>query len=133
SRVRGPAKPDGEPGDMIPIAGLIKIDPAQGPTKVNRYQMYPAADLNGFTVPTLISTGQAIERMESLAQRDLPPGLSYEWTDMAYQQKEAANTRVELPGVFEFRGDTTLLVFGLSILVAFLRSEEHTSELQSPY
>ena len=39
---------------------------------------------------------------------------------MAYQQKQAANTRVEIPGVFEFRGDTTLLVFGLSVLVAFL-------------
>ena len=50
--------------------------------------------------------------MEALAGRDLPPGLGFEWTDMAYQQKLAANTRVEVPGVFEFRGDTTLLVFG---------------------
>jgi multidrug efflux pump len=118
-KIRGPSK-DGKPGDMIPLAGLIKVDPAQGPVKVNRYQMYPAADLNGFTIPFLISSGQAIDKMEALARRDLPPGLSYEWTDMAYQQKEAANTRVEVPGVFEFRGDTTLLVFGLSILVAFL-------------
>src|SRR5258708_28083075 len=39
---------------------------------------------------------------------------------MAYQQKLAANTRVEVPGVFEFRGDTTLLVFALSVVVAFL-------------
>ena len=74
--------------------------------KVNRYQMYPAADLNGFIIPTLISSGQAIEKMEALARRDLPPGMSYEWTDMAYQQKLAENTRVEIPGVFEFRGDT---------------------------
>jgi multidrug efflux pump len=58
--------------------------------------------------------------MEALARRDLPVGLTYEWTDMAYQQKLAANTRVEVPGVFEFRGDTTLLVFALSVLVAFL-------------
>ena len=105
---------------MIPIAGLIKTEPYQGPIKVNRYQMYPSADLNGFTIPFLISSGQAIDKMEALAKRDLPPGMSYEWTDMAYQQKQAANTRVEVPGVFEFRGDTTLLVFGLSVLVAFL-------------
>jgi multidrug efflux pump len=118
-KVRGPAR-NGEPGDMIPLAGLVRIDPAQGPTKVNRYQMYPAADLNGFTIPSVISSAQAIERMEGLAKRDLPPGLTYEWTDMAYQQKQAENTRVEIPGVFEFRGDTTLLVFGLSVLVAFL-------------
>ena len=113
-KVRGPS------GEMIPIAGLITTTPHQGPTMVNRYQMYPSADLNGITVPTLISSGQAIDRMEALAKRDLPPGLSYEWTDMAYQQKQAANTRVEVPGVFAFRGDTTLLVFGLSVLVAFL-------------
>ncbi len=118
-KIRGPSK-NGKPGEMIPLAGLIKVEPAQGATKVNRYQMYPAADINGFTNPFLMSTGQAIDKMEALAQRDLPPGLSYEWTDMAYQQKEAANTRVEVPGVVEFRGDTTLLVFGLSILVAFL-------------
>jgi multidrug efflux pump len=107
-------------GGMIPIAGLITTAPYQGPTMVNRYQMYPSADLNGFTVPAVISSGQAIDQMESLARRDLPPGLTYEWTDMAYQQKLAANTKVEVPGVFEFRGDTTLLVFALSVVVAFL-------------
>jgi multidrug efflux pump len=113
-KVRGPK------GEMIPIAGLINTKPYQGPTMVNRYQMYPSADLNGVTIPFLISSGQAMDRMDALARRDLPPGLSYEWTDMAYQQQAAANTRVEIPGVFEFRGDTTLLVFGLSVLVAFL-------------
>jgi multidrug efflux pump len=113
-KVRGPD------GGMIPIAGLINTAPYQGPTMVNRYQMYPSADLNGFTVPAVISSGQAIDKMEALARRDLPPGLTYEWTDMAYQQKQAANTKVEIPGVFEFRGDTTLLVFGLSVVVAFL-------------
>jgi len=107
-------------GGMIPIAGLINTAPYQGPTMVNRYQKYPSADLNGFTIPFLISSGQAIDKMEALAKRDLPPGLTYEWTDMAYQQKLAANTRVEVPGVFEFRGDTTLLVFALSVVVAFL-------------
>jgi multidrug efflux pump len=118
-KVRGPAR-NGQSGDMIPIAGLIKVEPAQGPVKVNRYQMYPAADINGFTIPALISSGQAMAKMEALAKRDLPDGMAYEWTDMAYQQKLAASTRVEIPGVFEFKGDTTLLVFGLSVLVAFL-------------
>jgi multidrug efflux pump len=119
-KVRGPAKPDGTPGDMIPIAGLIRVGPTEGPIKVNRYQMYPAADLNGFTVPFLISSGQAIERMETLARRDLPPGMTFLWTDMAYQQQQAAGTKVEIPGLFTFHGDTTLLVFALSVLVAFL-------------
>jgi len=107
-------------GGMIPIAGLINTTRHQGPTMVNRYKMYPSADINGFTIPTVISSGQAIDRMEALARRDLPPGLTYEWTDMAYQQKLAASQVIELPGVFAFRGDTTLLVFALSVVVAFL-------------
>ena len=64
--------------------------------------------------------GDAMKKMEALAHRELPDGMTFQWTDMAYQQKQAENTRVEIPGVFEFRGDTTLLVFGLSVLVAFL-------------
>ncbi len=113
-KVRGPN------GEMIPVAGLLKTDPYQGPSKVNRYNMYPSADLNGITIPFLISSGQALAKMEALAKRDLPLGLTYEWTDMAYQQKAAENTVIALPGVASFRGDTTLLVFALGILVAFL-------------
>jgi multidrug efflux pump len=82
--------------------------------------MYPSADLNGFTIPYLVSSRQALDRMETLAKRDLPPGMTFAWTDMAYQEKQAAGTKVEIPGLLTFRGDTTLLVFALSVLVAFL-------------
>ncbi|MFO0796279.1 MAG: multidrug efflux RND transporter permease subunit [Gemmataceae bacterium] len=113
-KVRGPS------GEMIPLAGLIVIDNAAGPPKVARFQMAPAADLNGFTNPRLISSGRAMQTMEALAARELPPGMSYEWTEMSYQEKLAASTPVRIPGLFTYTGDTTLLVFGLSVLVAFL-------------
>jgi multidrug efflux pump len=82
--------------------------------------LYTAADLSGFTNPLVISSGQALATMEALAGRELPPGMGFEWTDMAYQEKLAAATEVAIPGVYTFRGNTTLLVFGVSILVAFL-------------
>jgi multidrug efflux pump len=107
-------------GEMIPLASLIRIRETDGPTKVNRYNGWPAADLNGFTVPFLISSGQAIEKMEGICKRDLPDGMTMEWTDMAYQQSKAANTIVSVPGLYSFRGDTTILVFGLSSILAFL-------------
>ena len=113
-RVRGPN------GDMILLEGLIKKTDTTGPSKVNRYQLYPAADLNGFTVPAMISSGAAIQKMEVLAERELAPGMGFEWTDLAYQQKSAANQRVGIPGGPTFVGDTTLLVFALSTLVAYL-------------
>jgi multidrug efflux pump len=113
-KIRGPD------GAMVPLAGLLKIDKTAGPSKVSRFQMYPAADLSGFTHPLLISSGDAMTTMDDLARRELPPGMGYEWTEMSYQQKAAASTELAIPGVFTFRGDTTLLVFAMSVVIAFL-------------
>ena len=113
-KVRGPT------GDMVPLAGLVTITDVAGPAKVNRFQMAPAADLSGFTNPRRISSGEAIATMDALAGRELPRGMEYAWTDIAYQQNQAANTEVKIPGVYTYHGDTTLLVFALSVLAAFL-------------
>ena len=113
-RVRGPQNA------MIPLEGLIKLKRINGPSKVNRFQMFQSADLNGLTIPFLISSGEAIQRMEALAKRELPPGIGFEWTEMAYQQQLAANQEIKLFGTTLFKGDTTLLVFGLSALMAYL-------------
>ncbi|MFO0850305.1 MAG: efflux RND transporter permease subunit [Gemmataceae bacterium] len=107
-------------GEMVPLAGLVRIDRIDGPTKVNRYQMSPSADVNGFTIPALISTGQALSKMELLAARELPPGMTYAWTDMAYQQKLAGEQEIKAGSFVVYKGDTTVLVFGLSALAAFL-------------
>ncbi|QEL20793.1 efflux RND transporter permease subunit [Limnoglobus roseus] len=107
-------------GGMASLASVVNVAEVSGPTKVNRYNMVTAADVNGFTVPSVISSGEATAKVEVIAKRELPDGMSYEWTDMAYQQQLAASTVVRIPGVFEFVGDTTLLVFGLSTLLAFL-------------
>ena len=113
-KVRGPK------GDMIPMDALIKSVKVSGPSKVNRFQMYPSADINGFVIPFLLSSGEAAGKMETLAERELPDGMGYAWTDMTYQQKEASNQRVGISGLGEFRGDTTLLIFALSTLMAYL-------------
>jgi multidrug efflux pump len=113
-KVRGPA------GDMIPLAGLLVDRPTSGPPKVARFQMSPSADLSGFTNPRVISSGRAMETMEALAARELPPGMGYEWTELSFQEKKAAGTTFRIPGLFTFTGNTTLLVFALSVVVAFL-------------
>ncbi len=113
-KVRGPK------GDMIPLEGLIKRSPTTGPSKVNRFQMYPSADINGFVIPTMVSSGEAMRKMEALAERELPDGMGYEWTEMSYQQRLASNQRIAIPGLGEFKGDTTILVFALSTIVAYL-------------
>jgi len=107
-------------GEMVSLVNLIDIKETDGPSKVNRYQGITSADLNGFVNPEAMSMGQAMAKMEMLANRDLPQGMRFAWTDMAFQQDKAANTQVQIPGVFSFRGDTTLIIFGLSTLLAFL-------------
>ena len=57
------------------------------------YNGYPTAEINGGPAPGY-STGQAQEAMERLARRELPNGMSFEWTELTYQQILAGNTAV---------------------------------------
>ena len=63
-----------------------------GPDILQRYNMFRTAELNGANGPG-ISTGQALEIMEGLAAKELPQGYGYEWTSIAYQEKQAGGTQ----------------------------------------
>src|SRR6185312_11916938 len=88
-------------GDMVPLGTLVDVRETTGPDKVIRYNMYPAADINGVALPG-VSSGQAIALAQQLAAKDLPAGMSYEWTDLALQEQAA--------------GNLALLIFPLCIL-----------------
>ena len=86
-------------GDMVPLATLITVEDVTGPALVNRYQLYPSADLYGSLLPGT-SSGQAIAAMDALAHRELPEGMRIEWTDLSFQEIEASQdikTRLVLP------------------------------------
>jgi len=72
---------------------------------VLRYQLYPSAEVQANT-PTGRSTGQTMAAIERVAQKTLPPGFFYEWTELAYQQQAA--------------GNTASLVFALAVTLVFL-------------
>ncbi len=78
-------------GAIVPLGSLVSVRETTAPSRVVRYNLYPAADINGSTLPGF-SSGQAIATMEQIADATLPPGFGYEWTDLAYQQKAAGNT-----------------------------------------
>jgi multidrug efflux pump len=80
-------------GKMVPLAALLTVRDDAGPAIVNRYNMYPSAEINGNTAPG-VSSGQAIQIMDSLGKSDLPPGFGYEWTELTLQQILAGNTAV---------------------------------------
>jgi multidrug efflux pump len=92
-------------GDMVPLGSLVAVRQTTGPDRVVRYNMFPAAEINGDTAPGF-SSGQAISTMERLAAETLPGGFGFEWTDLAYQQILA--------------GNTALFIFPLCVLFVFL-------------
>ncbi|WP_367155599.1 efflux RND transporter permease subunit [Methylomonas sp. HYX-M1] len=92
-------------GGMVPLGAIAKVENILGPDKITRYNMYPAAEINGNTLPG-ISSGQAIATMNQLLDAELPPGFDFEWTELSLQQVLA--------------GNVALLVFPLSVVFVFL-------------
>src|SRR5690554_6453417 len=78
-------------GDMVPLGTITTQQDISGPSRIPRFNLYPAAELNGNIAPGY-SSGEALERMEQLAAEILPQGISYEWTELAYQEKQTGST-----------------------------------------
>jgi hydrophobe/amphiphile efflux-1 (HAE1) family protein len=92
-------------GQMVPLGSIVKVKPTAGADRVVRHNLYPAAELQ-FGTPPGRSTGQAIATMERLAAQLLPPGIGYEWTELAYQQTQGS--------------DLGSIIFPLCVLFVFL-------------
>ncbi len=80
-------------GDTVPLGAFTTASDRSGPFRVPRYNLYPAAELDGAPAPGY-SQGEAIGIMEKLAAETLPEGFSFEWTTLAFQQLRAGNTAV---------------------------------------
>src|SRR5712691_3990582 len=78
-------------GQTVPLGSFTTVRDISGPFRVPRYNLYPAAELDGAAAPGY-SQGQAIEIIQRLAAETLPDGFSYEWTTLAFQQLRAGNT-----------------------------------------
>jgi multidrug efflux pump len=80
-------------GKMVPLATLLSVRDTTGPAIVYHYNMFPSADVSGATAPG-VSSGTAIGLMEAVAQRELPTGMGFEWTELTLQEILAGNTAV---------------------------------------
>ncbi|MGB9170155.1 MAG: multidrug efflux RND transporter permease subunit [Bradyrhizobium sp.] len=78
-------------GDMVMLGSVVDFRDISGPDRVARYNLYPAAELQGESTPGTSST-TAINIMKRLADETLPSGFSYDWTDLSYQQVNSANS-----------------------------------------
>jgi multidrug efflux pump len=100
-------------GNPVPLGSVMSLDDITGPDRINRYDLYQSAEINGSAIAG-VSSGQALDIMEQIAKEKLPQGFSYEWTDLAFQEKDA--------------GNTALFIFPLCVLFVFLT---HSAEYES--
>ncbi len=76
-------------GAMVPLGSVATLRESAGPSRIVRYNLFPAAELQGQGAAG-VSSGSALGIMENMAAQALPPGFSYEWTGLAYQEKQAS-------------------------------------------
>ena len=92
-------------GDMIPLGSFVSVTQTAGPDRVMHYNGYTTAEINGAPAAGF-SSGEAQAAIEQILAETLPNGMTYEWTELTYQQILA--------------GNTALLVFPLVVLLVFL-------------
>jgi HAE1 family hydrophobic/amphiphilic exporter-1 len=92
-------------GKMVPLGTLVTLEKRSGPQVISRYNLFPAASING-AAASGSSSGQALALMEQMARRKLPASMDYDWTGMSYQEKRV--------------GSQSIFVFGLAVLMVYL-------------
>ncbi|MGA7507401.1 MAG: efflux RND transporter permease subunit [Erwinia billingiae] len=93
-------------GEMVPIGSMVHIGTTYGPDPVIRYNGFPAADLIGDADPRVLSSAEAMQAVQHIADQILPNGMNIEWTDLSYQQST--------------QGNAAIIVFPVAVLLAFL-------------
>jgi HAE1 family hydrophobic/amphiphilic exporter-1 len=92
-------------GDMVPLGALVTVEESFGPQIVARYNLYPSASITGQAAPGY-SSGEALTLMEQMLEQKLPTAMGYEWTGVAYQEKQV--------------GSEAILILALAILLVYL-------------
>lgn len=97
-------------GEMVPLGTVVNVEDSSGPSMITRYNMYTAAPLNGAVLPGA-SSGTAISIMETLADKELPPSMKTEWTELTFLQKAEGSSVI-----FAFAGAVILVFLVLAAL-----------------
>jgi hydrophobe/amphiphile efflux-1 (HAE1) family protein len=104
-------------GGMVPLGSMVTLRPSYGPDFVERFNAYRSADITGGASPGH-SSGEAQSAITRILQQTLPQGMSFEWTELAYQQQSASGT--------------ALLIFPLCVLFVFLVLAAQYESLKLP-
>jgi HAE1 family hydrophobic/amphiphilic exporter-1 len=92
-------------GEMVPLSNLVKITPTTGAQTITHFNLFRAIEISGSAAPG-VSSGAAIQNMQTVANQVLPPGFGYEWAGTALEEVES--------------GGLAPIIFGLGLVFVFL-------------
>lgn len=92
-------------GQMIPLGNLVKITQTNGPSIITHYNLFRSVEINGASAPG-VSSGQALNAMETVAKEVLPKGFGYQWSGLSLEEIES--------------GGAAIFIFALGITFVFL-------------
>jgi HAE1 family hydrophobic/amphiphilic exporter-1 len=100
-------------GEMVPLSSFVKVRRTSGPEYTVRFNLYRAVEILGSQAPGY-SSGQALDALEDVAAKTLPPEMGYSWNALSYQEKVASGSATRILGLS--------LVFVFLILAALYES-----------
>ncbi len=92
-------------GNMVPLSAFAQVKYISGPDTLDRFNNLPAVKMFGSAAPG-VSSGQALDVVEELADKVLPEGFSYDWSGASFQEKHAEKNAT--------------IALGLAVLMVFL-------------
>ena len=93
-------------GEMVPLGSLVSVSQGYGPDQVMHYNGFPAAEINGGSGARATARARRRRRLPRILRERLPGSMTFEWTELAYQQAIA--------------GNTMLLMFPLCVLLVYV-------------
>ncbi|MBS0320160.1 MAG: multidrug efflux RND transporter permease subunit [Proteobacteria bacterium] len=97
-------------GKMVPLSALVTTSWVTGPDLLPHFNGFPAAKIIGNN-SAAYSSGDAIKAMEEVARETLPPGYTFAWSGVAYEEKQSGGT------------SAVAFVFGLIIVFLVLAAQ----------
>jgi len=92
-------------GKMIPLDNLVTVEQTANPQVIRHYNLFRSAEINGTAAPGR-SSGEGIAAMEALAKKELPNGMTFEWSGLSLEEIES--------------GGKALILFALGLVVVYL-------------
>ena len=82
-------------GKMIPLDNLVEIEQAANPQVISHFNLFRSAEISGSAAPG-VSTGQALAAMESVARKEMPRGMGFEWSGLSLEEVQSGGKAVIL-------------------------------------